>query len=45
VPGILYNIVMKMMLMAKRGDLQITAIPSYERGLIFFTVTNADSGW
>jgi len=36
---------MKMMLMAKIGDLQITAIPRYDRGLIFFTVTNADSGW
>ena len=44
-PGILYNIVVKMMLMAKSGDLQITAIPSYDRGLIFFTVTNPDSGW
>jgi len=36
---------MKMMLMAKRGGLQITAIPSYDRGMIFFTVTNTDSGW
>ena len=43
VPGIPYNIVMKMM--AKIGDLQITAIPIYDRGLIFFTVAIADSGW
>jgi hypothetical protein len=45
VPGILYNIVMKMMMLTKIGDLQITAIPSCDRGLIFFTVTNADCGW
>jgi hypothetical protein len=44
VPGIPYNIVMKMMLMGKRQDLQITAILSYDRSLIFFTVTNSDSG-
>jgi hypothetical protein len=45
VPGIPYNSVKKMMLMVKIGDLQITAIPSYDRGIIFFSVTNADSGW
>jgi len=45
VPGIPYSSVMKMILMAKIEDLQITAIPSYDRGLIFFTVATADSGW
>jgi hypothetical protein len=45
VPGIPYNSVMKMMLMAKIGDLQITATPSYDRGVIFFSATNDDSGW
>jgi hypothetical protein len=45
--GIPYNSVMKMkmMMMAKGGDLHITAISSYVRGLIFITVTNVDSGW
>jgi hypothetical protein len=42
VPGIPDSNVMMMMMMAKTGDLQITAILSYDRGLIFFTVTNAD---
>jgi len=40
VPGIPYNnVMMMMMLMAKIGDLQIIAIPSYDRGLIFFSDT------
>jgi len=46
VPGIPYkNAMMKMMMMPKLGDLQIIAIASYDRGLIFFTLKNADYGW